>query len=215
MRLLINLTILTDFVPILYGLRFYRTFSSDLKFVFFFLLFTALVDLVGGITGYNSINNEWLFNLQSPVETIAELYLVLRWFNLINYQMIYSFLSIGYLVYWFSSTVLNSSVMIYNTDEKTIKGLLVILLYGALIVKFILKDTHNVFHDYRFWFAASIFTYYTSTFFFMLTNDYLTSLAQSGMLDLSFINCLAIIAFNVLNTITFKCYLRKRNLFTT
>jgi hypothetical protein len=215
MKTFAYISILSDFAPVVFGLLHYRSLKSDTRIAFLFLVIAALVDVTLSILSYENTNNEWLCNAFSLFEGIVFFYLILYWSEHKNFKRIWLPLSLVYAAYWFTTTVLLHSIMVFNTDEKSIKGILLIILSGTMIVRLSLKDNQSLLQDYRFWFLSGIFVFYAITLATYLTATAIISKTEVGMMYSWYLNWFMAIITNLIFSYSFICFNQKKTMYTS
>lgn len=199
------------FVPVIAGFSVYRVLRFDMKIALYYLLYNALTELIALPFNLKHINNLWLYNIFSLVESIVYFYLFSHWFGARNKVRVFLSMTLLYFILWIGTKFFLSSIMDYDYIENLFKSIIMTLLFGILIVKIQAEDSLPLYRDYRFWFSAAIIFYsclYMATMIvhigkFAVNNE---KLVRTSWLVLTATNTVSYL----LLTYSFLCFYKKR-----
>jgi hypothetical protein len=153
-----SLSILFPFAAALYR---FPLLNKELKIMGWLFIVSTVIEIVSFATSYYRVNNLWLINSYNIIEGFIFFYICGRWFQS---QKIFRAVMILFAVYagfWFYTTFISAGFFEFNEKEKTLKGILLILITGSLLLRISKEDTVFISQDYRFWFVAAILIYFS------------------------------------------------------
>jgi hypothetical protein len=168
--ILSSLSILFPFAAALYG---FRLLNKELKLLAGLFIFSTAVEITSFITSYYRVNNLWLLNSYNLIEGFVFFYICARWFQSATVFKVLMTIFGLYVLYWMYSTVVASTIFDFNDKEKTLKGILLILTSGYLMLQFSKEETIVLTQDYRFWIIASILIYFSAGVAIFSTANYI------------------------------------------
>jgi hypothetical protein len=189
----------------------YKLLDNKMKILAWFFVLGALAEGVDSFLSIKKLNNMWMFNFYSILEGFVLCYVIGSWYHSKRWMRIAMTLFAFYSILWIYSVIVSKGIFEFNSNEKTVKGLIIIFLSGLLLVRLSMDENIRLTTDYRFWILSSILIYFsitlivfsTATFFL---EDHHIAMYYSWTIH-SFTNILA----NILFAIGFIWYYRKVN----
>jgi hypothetical protein len=164
-RLLMNwldyLSTFSILFPFAAALLHFRLLNAELKLLGWLFIVSALIETYCLVTSQYRINNVWLLNIYNVLEGFVFFYICARWFQSGRLFRFIMGAFIVYVMYWTYSTFITGSLFEFNEKEKTLKGILLILISGYLLLHISKEETLVLTQDYRFWFTAAMLVYFS------------------------------------------------------
>jgi hypothetical protein len=157
------------------GLYHYKQMRPPHKFLFYYLVFSGIVDGIGVYTAMHKMNNLWLLHTYTAIETVC-----LLWFYRLILKEAWIRRVIPYLVVIFPIVCLANilwwqSLLRYNTYTRPLEALL--LMYMGLLYFF--ENSHAAVgrkdgaRVALSWMNAGLITYFSLSFFIFIFSNYL------------------------------------------
>jgi hypothetical protein len=194
--------------PLAVSLYCYKFLSAELKIVCWLFIFAALIEIFNVIVLTTHTNNLRIVNVYVLAEGAVYFYVIARWFESAKMFRLTIALFGVYFIVWIYTTFISGSFSDLNNKEKTLKGILLIILSGYLLIRISTEDSTMMTRDYRFWILSAILIYFSITEVVLATANFILENEPVIRYAWTFHSVINIIA-NFLFAIGFACTYRK------
>jgi hypothetical protein len=204
---------LSILVPLIVSFLRFTALNRDLKILTCFFVFATVIETSNFIEFTHQMNNLWLLNIFALIEGAVFFYLCAKWFDSLKAFRAVMLLFGLYFIYWIYTTFITGNFFDFNDKEKTLKGILLIVISGYLLIRISAEDSLLMTKDYRFWILSAILIYFSvsevvfATAHFVLENQ---PAIQKAWAIHSVINIIS----NLLFAIGFACSYQKMSFST-
>ena len=184
-----------------------------MKILGVFFIFSTTIEFTLIILSEYGIKDIWLINVFAMLEGLVYFYVCGKWFQSEQMFRRVMFLFVIYFIYWLYTTFITGNFIEFNDKEKILKGILLIIVSGYLLIHISKEDSIMLAKDYRFWILSAILIYFsTSEVVFATANFVLENrpAIQYAWAIHSVINIFS----NLLFAIGFACSYRKMSFST-
>jgi hypothetical protein len=204
-----SFSILFPLAAALYG---FRRLNFEMKLLGYFFILSAFVDVTLLITASFHANNLWLLNIFMLIEAAVYLFICARWLHSEKLFRSVMVLFVLYFLFWIYTTFVSGSFTEFNDKEKTLKGILLVLISGYLLIRISQEETIYLTRDYRFWVLSGILLYFLIGVIVFTTANYVLENHVKAMYYSWSIHSVINIISNLLFAYGFLCYYRKMSL---
>jgi hypothetical protein len=204
------LSTLSILIPLGASLYKYRLLTAELKVLSWLFIFASTVEVINFIQFRSGINNLWIINIYVLVEGAIYLYVIGRWFDSVKLFRLTMALFAAYFIVWACTVFVSHGFFELNNQEKTLKGILLIILSGYLLIRISMEDSITMTQDFRFWILSAMLIYFSLTEVIFATASFVLENQPAVHYAWAFHSIINIIS-NLLFAIGFACSYRKMN----
>ncbi len=181
-----------------------RTFNSNLKVLFYYIISSFFIELYSGILAKQGVNNHWLYYFHSIIEYF---FFAIIYFKLINAK-IGNYIQVILLAFFIAVVALELTKVIkmpmLNSFSRIVESFaLVILSLVSLFTMLQSLKEKRITNSYQFWLNSAVLFYFGGSFFLFLFTGTLLIENSDLLFALYSIHSINNILFNVLLAITF------------
>ncbi len=201
----------STFLPLIAGIITFKKLDKALRLFFLFWVITSVVETITWGLSFANLNNMWLINFYTLFEAIILLYFLIKITGSKFLVKLFIFFIILYSFYWIYANYILWSIFQYNSTDKFIKGILLILSSGLTLLDYTFQTENDLRKSPLFWILGGIFFYFSLTLIIFSTANWIFDNSVPTM-NLSWIVHSYIVTLtNILFTIGFLCTLHKNN----
>ena len=205
---------LSIFFPLVIAVLNFRILNNELKVFAIFLCFAGAVEIITYVMSLYRMNNLWMMNIYALLEGVVFIWLIGKWLGSKKMNVITNGLLVIYIAYWCYTTFLPGDLMAFNSDELSIKAIILIILSGYLLVRLGLKEEVKLTGDFIFWISAGILIYFLISLVVFSSANIILDDSHRAMYFTWTIHSIINILVNLLFFYAFICY-RKTNLYSS
>lgn len=187
--------------PIAIGAIYLKSLSFVLRILLAFVILMGVMELTAGLLNLNKINNLFVFHIYTYVEFAAILLIFFFSYDSVFWRTISIIFLIGFLIFSVINNLLFESFSDFNTNQRYLEGILVILLTTGYYMSLLKHPIHRYLERQPlFWLASGWLIYFAGTLYLFLFSKELLDTA-----DISWWNIHAIlnIGLNMIFVVSF------------
>lgn len=207
-----NVGLSSCLVPLGVFIYRFKKLKGPIVLLAVYLIMVACVESAGLILASNHKSNLSLLNVFSLAEGIVLLIIIRKLANFKYSKQIFLVFLITYTLYWLYTTALVIPINKFNTIENVLKGILLIIGSGSILLQIGSRGENGLTQDWTFWFSAAILIYFSLTLVAYYSVSFVFTDNRSVMKLIWNVNFIAVIIANLLFSYGFLCYYRKKNL---
>jgi hypothetical protein len=161
--LLINLSTFSILFPTLIGGYLWRKIGTPFRRLYFFILFSLVVEILMTILAINSVNNLFLFHFFTFIEVPLISLIYLSMFHQKRIKTLIVIGNLGFLLFSVYNILWVESIDEYNSIQRTLAStIIVLILLTFIVVKVFLNRSGNKFtNNPRFILTGVLLIYYS------------------------------------------------------
>ncbi len=186
---ILNLSVYTEILPIIFYLVFRKRINDKkLQVVFFLLALTFMIDLYGLYAIWKQINNCLTYNVNLAIEAVCLYIFFYQIFKSRPLKKVILFTGVFYVLYWsYKFISVGGSSKILNTCE-TVLNISVFAFAIYYFYEHVIKiNAISVFSQPTFWVVTAYLIYIAGTFFLLLYLPSLTKYDQEKYYVLNYV----------------------------
>jgi hypothetical protein len=170
-------------LPFFTGLVFLKHLSKELKFIWFFFVYSVLHETTLALLAINKINNLWL----GDIYTLLELSFWILFFSFLEGHKVRKILIRLTILFWFLLWILiallGKNLFEVNNITRTVEGLFILIIGFYTLYKLDKKELSLFFISPHFWLISGALIYFSGTIIiFSLANIILNNHQEIWML---------------------------------
>lgn len=197
--------------PVFFSLYAYRKLALEMRMLSWFFTCAAAIELIILVSAFLKVNNLWLINLYALAEGIVLLYVIGRWLKHPRLFSLSILILVIYAAYWIYSTWVLGSLYLFNSREKAVKAIFLILLSGHLLIRQSLTEDIIITNNPVFWILSAILIYFSVSIIVFCTATFVLDNKNMAMMYSWTIHSIVNIIANLLFAVGFICTYRKTN----
>lgn len=163
-----HVSVISVFVPVTTGIITYKKTNSELKKLFYYLVFTGFVDLFILFLTYRNINYMPVFHVATIIEFLFFAYMFYSTIKSETFKKIVLVCSICYLAFNTYWLIFYGNVYHFNHESRVFQCVLMVffaLSYFNFLSMEISTNPFNFFQTPMFWISLGVLFYFTGNFF--------------------------------------------------
>ena len=170
-------------LPFFTGLVFLKHLSKELKFIWFFFVYSVLHETTLALLAINKINNLWL----GDIYTLLELSFWILFFSFLEVhktkKTLFRITIPCWILLWITMTLLGEKLFEVNNITRAVEGLIILIIGFYTLFKLDNKEMSLFFISPKFWLISGTLVYFSGTIIiFSLANIILNNHQEIWML---------------------------------
>src|SRR5215471_16151898 len=161
-ELVMNLNIITEWLPVLAGIVFWKRLSRLQQSFFWFLFITSVIDLASTILRIEHRYNLFLFNLIYLIEALFLTYFYHHWLIGKRFDRRYLAGAGIYTFYYLLTTSFSPGTTSQNAIGRVIQCLFIVAYSGIVLIRLSSEMEVSFTRSPIFWFASSSLILYST-----------------------------------------------------
>ncbi|MEJ7736717.1 MAG: hypothetical protein WKF97_04750 [Chitinophagaceae bacterium] len=188
---------LTALIPVAAGLYFFKRLKADRRFFVYFLIYAAIVELTNALMAWYDLSNLWSINIYTCVEYFFYAFILNKWVKGIFMRWMTIIGSVVFLTFWIGHFFIHETLNTTNIAADVTESAVLTLLACFVVTTLSLKTEHPVLKNYRFWFSAVLFIYFSVSVLLSLVMTRLMENPNAYEFDAWIIHTIINISMNV------------------
>lgn len=192
------------FIPLLVGIVKYRTFKPVLKVLFYYIICSAIVEIISTNLGQHGINNLFLFHLFVVIEFAFLCFIYSRLLEFPTANQLFLIFTGLFTSIALTDVTFISGYKKMNELSRNIENLTLLIFSVTYFIKMLHRaESERLAALFSFWFNTAMIMYLSGSFFIFLFSNYMLDTSPDTFLAVYAIHSVFNIAFHILLAIAF------------
>jgi hypothetical protein len=194
------------FIPIIYGMKAFRTFGADLRIFYSYLIILMIAWIIATVFAFQGKNNHVILNVVSMIEFGLLLWVVSLWQKNSRIQLAIRITIIAYVIILLSEIIVMQNINDFTTFSGPLEYVMFIV-FSALTLYGVNQDTNSILTDQpRFWISSGILLFSSGALVVIIFSRWLLQNNPSLLKNALIIQSVSSSVANILYFVGFRCH---------